>query len=65
MGAENKVKRMIEKKKKDDEISDITFLTGYLDLINSQIKQLEHQLSGSKLHRKHIISITEKIKKKK
>lgn len=64
MGPENKIKKMIEERtKKEEEMTDMAFLIGYLDILNVQIKQTQVQLTGARLHRKHVVSIIKKLKK--
>ena len=62
MGPANKTKRKIETKKEFVKVSDVIFLEKYLGIINSQIKQMEQELTSARLSRNHIQSILEKIK---
>ena len=64
MGPENKIKKIIEERtKKEKEMSDISFLMGYLEILNVQIEQTQIQLTGARLHRNHVVSIIKKLKK--
>ena len=63
MGPANKIKKKIAKEKELAEITDVIFLKKYLNIITSQIKQMEQELTSARLSRNHIRSIIEKIKK--
>lgn len=62
MGPANKTKRKIQIKKELDKITDVIFLEKYLNIINSQIKKMEQELTSARLSRNHIQSIITKVK---
>jgi len=62
MGPANKIKKQIEEKKKEEEITDVLFLRNLKDVMDREIVQLRERLTVTTHNRNNVASILKKLK---